>query len=259
MPIPVVQFSKIDLPGTSILERANLHHDIFSAYRLLKKNTDVVPQIISELKQEFDYEKEETDSKHDFLSDIQEFILSEDAQMDEDKYAKFLDVIVPKTKTFIHLVRKYIRDKLSFRAVVRYLEPFCIYGSDITYQQYNEIRYFVKEKIQQTKVDYVAARDKMSVLATTKYMVNPKLNTVFQILSEKRELLEALYLSYPFLNNEKLRETMSSGEILHKVLSLDKGNLQCNLVTSLLLCLMTPNNLMDILTASNSQIAVVLP
>ena len=247
LPVPVVQFSKIDLPCTSILDRANLHREIFSAYRLLKKNSDVVPHIISDLKQEFDYEKEETETKREFLSDIQEFILSDDAQMDENKYEKFLDVIVPKTKTFIRLVRKYIRDKLSFHAVVRYLEPFSIYESDITYQQYNEIRYFVKEKIQKTKVDYVAKRDKFSLLSTTKYMVNPKMNTMFDILVEKRELLDALYLSYPFLNNEKTRENLSSGEILHKILSLDKGNLQCNLITSLLLCLMTPNNLMDIL------------
>lgn len=247
LPISIVQFSKIDLPATGIYTRAKLHQEVFSAYRLLKKNLDVVPNVIHDLKQEFDYEKVEAESKRDFLSDIQEFVLHQDLQIDEDKYSKFLDVVVPKTRTFIHLVRKYIRDKLSFLAVVQYLEPFCVYPKDITYQQYNEIRYFVKEKIQQTKVDYISNRDKMSLLLSTKYLVNTKLNTVFNLLSEKKELLDALYMSYPFLNDESTRKNLSSQEALHKILTLDRGNLQSNLITSLLLCLMTPNNLMDIL------------
>lgn len=247
LPMPVVQFSKIDMATTNILDRANLHQEIFASYKLLRKNVDVIPHVIEDLKQEFDYEKMESESKKDFLSSIQEFVLHNDLDSEPDKYAKFLEVVVPKTRSFIKLVRKYIRDKLSFRAVVQYLEPFCIYPSDITYQQYNEIRYFVKEKIKKTKTDYVAKREKMIILQTMKYNVNPKLTTVFELLSEKKELLDALYLSYPFLNDESIRKSFSSQETLHRILSMDKGNLQCNLITSLLLCLMTPHNLMDIL------------
>ena len=253
LPIPVVQFSKIDLPTTSILDRVKLHQDIFSSYRLLRKNVDVIPHVIQDLKQEFDYEKMETDTKVEFLSKIQEFVMHNDLENETDKYAKFLEVIVPKTRIFIRLVRKYIRDKLSFRAVVQYLEPFCIYPTDITYQQYNEIRYFVKEKIKKTKTDYIAKRDKISILQTVKYPVNPKLATVFQILSEKRELLDAFYLSYPFLNDESMRTKISSQETLYRVLTCDNGNLQCNLITSLLLCLMTPTDLMDILNPPNIE------
>jgi hypothetical protein len=249
LPMPVVKFSKIDLAGTTILERANLHHEIFSSYRLLKKNLDVVPQVINDLKNEFDYEKMETDTKKEFLSTIQEFVLHSDAENESEKYSKFLDVIVPKTRTFIRLVRKYIRDKLSFRAVVQYLEPFCVYSPDITYQQYNEIRFFVKEKIAKTKTDYVAKRDNLFMLQSMKYNVPVKLNTVFQLLNEKKELLDALYLSYPFLNDETTRTSLTSQEVLYKILTMDKGNLQCNLITSLLLCLMTPHDLMDVLSS----------
>ena len=247
LPMPVVQFSKIDMAGTNILERANLHHEIFSSYRLLKKNLDVVPHVIDDLKKEFDYEKMEADSRKEFLSTVQEFVLHDDVENEADKYSKFLECIVPKTRTFIRLVRKYIRDKLSFRAVVQYLEPFCITSSDITYQQYNEIRYFVKEKITKTKTDYVAKRDKLFSIISAKYNVPVKLNVVFQLLTEKKELLDALYMSYPFLTDENARKNMSSQEVLCKILTMDKGNLQCNLITSLLLCLMTPHDMMDIL------------
>jgi hypothetical protein len=247
LPMPVVQFSKIDMAGTNILERANLHHAIFSSYRLLKKNLDVVPHVIDDLKKEFDYEKMETDSRKEFLSTVQEFVLHDDVENEADKYSKFLECIIPKTRTFIRLVRKYIRDKLSFRAVVQYLEPFCIKTADITYQQYNEIRYFVKEKITKTKTEYVAKRDKLFSIISAKYNVPVKLNAVFQLLTEKKELLDALYISYPFLTDENNRKNMSSQEVLYKILTMDKGNLQCNLITSLLLCLMTPHDMMDIL------------
>jgi hypothetical protein len=247
LPMPVVQFSKIDMAGTNILDRANLHHEIFSSYRLLKKNLDVIPHVIDDLKKEFDYEKMEADSKKEFLSTVQEFVLHDDVENEADKYSKFLECIIPKTRTFIKLVRKYIRDKLSFRAVVQYLEPFCINSPDITYQQYNEIRYFVKEKISKTKTDYVAKRDKLFSLISAKYNVPVKLNALFQLLTEKKELLDALYMSYPFLTDETNRKNMSSQEVLCKILTMDKGNLQCNLITSLLLCLMTPHDMMDIL------------
>ena len=41
MPSQVVQFSKIDLPGTNILERSLLHTNYILLYKLLKKNKDM--------------------------------------------------------------------------------------------------------------------------------------------------------------------------------------------------------------------------
>jgi hypothetical protein len=58
--------------------------------------------------------KLEKDTKREFLTNIQEFLLSEDTEFDEEKYKHFLEVIIPKTKTLIRIIRKYIRDKVSF-------------------------------------------------------------------------------------------------------------------------------------------------
>ena len=247
LPAPVVQYSKVNLNTTSIMEKANLNHNVFLLYRLFRKNTDVVPHIIDDLKMEFDYEKMETETKKNFLSGIQEFILSDELENTSDKYEKFLETIIPKTRSLIRIVRKYIKDKLSFVDVVQHLEPFMVYSSDISYKQYMEIRYFIKEKIKTIKIDYAKRANDFSIIRNTTYQANPKTNSILLILSEKKEFIDALFNSYKFLSNEKMDTTMSPQEMMSKFWELDNGNLFTNLTTSLLISLMTPNNLMDIL------------
>jgi hypothetical protein len=41
LPEPVIRFSKINLPGTNILEKANLNNAFFNYWQFLKKNTNV--------------------------------------------------------------------------------------------------------------------------------------------------------------------------------------------------------------------------
>jgi hypothetical protein len=44
-------------------------------------------------------------------------------------------------------MEKYITDKLSIADAVKALEPFHIYREDINYSQYNQLRFFIKNKI----------------------------------------------------------------------------------------------------------------
>jgi len=246
LPAPVVMFSKIDLPTTSIMERANLHHNLFMTFRLLRKKTDIIPHVIDDLQKEFDHEQWEKDTQKDFFSGIQEFILSEDVSEDPEKYQKFLEAIVPKTRTLIRLVRKYIKDKLSFVDVAQHLEPFAIYPDHITYQQHKEIRYFIKKQIEKIKIDYVQRRDELSILRNTNYNVDPKPKTILSLISEKREFMDDLYQSYRFLLQEKDEVALSSQEILFKMLQLDNHKVYCNLMNTLLLpSLVTPDFFTD--------------
>ena len=111
MPSQVVQFSKIDLPGTNILERSILHTNYVLLYKLLKKNKDIIPNIISDLSKEHDYENVEKETQVKFLSSINEFLIDNEVNDDiesEEKYARFLEAIVPKTRYLIRLMKKYI-------------------------------------------------------------------------------------------------------------------------------------------------------
>ena len=253
LPSPVVRFSRIDLPMTNIMERANLHNDYFMLFRLLNNKTDIVSNVIDNFKNEIDYEKLEKDTKKEFLTNIQEFLLSDEINFDDDKYKHFLEVIIPKTKTLIRIIRKYIKDKVSFVDVVNYLEPFMVYSNDISYKQYLEIRFFIKEKINELKRTFVEKSNKYSIIRTNKYNVEQNANSIIKLLNEKKEMNDAFFENYKFLSKTKENTSLSSVEILSKILQLDNGGLFTNLLKTLLIPLMTPNNLMDILSKPNVE------
>jgi hypothetical protein len=49
LPEPYMQYSKITLPGTSILDKTNLNHSSLSYWRILKKSTSLVKHTITNL------------------------------------------------------------------------------------------------------------------------------------------------------------------------------------------------------------------
>jgi hypothetical protein len=251
LPSPVMRFSRIELPMTNIIDKANLHNDFFMLFRLLNNKTDIVSNIIDNFTNEIDYEKLEKDTKREFLTNIQEFLLSDDIEFDEDKYKHFLEVIIPKTRTLIRIIRKYIKDKVSFMDVVNYLEPFLVYSNDISYKQYLEIRFFIKEKINEIKRTFVEKSNKYSIIRTNKYNVDTKSNSLIKLLNEKKEINDAFLENYKFLSKDRENTKLSSIEILSKIVHLDNGELFINLLKTLLIPLMTPNNLMDILSKPN--------
>jgi hypothetical protein len=247
LPSPVMRFSTIDLPMTSILEKSNLHHHYFMLHKILNKKTDIISNIISDFNNEMDYEKIEKETKREFLSKIEEFVLSEELMEEEDKFMNFLNIIVPKTRLLIRVIQKYIHNKFSLVNVVQFLEPFLVYTNDISYKQYLEIRYFIKEKIKEIKKTIVDKGNKVSLLRNTKYNVEHKLNTVLHLLDENKTFSDSIFDTYKFLSKDKSNTKMSSSELLAKYIQIDNGNYYTNLLKSLLIPLMTPNNLTDLL------------
>ena len=63
MPEPVVRFSAIGLPNTNILQKSTLHENYISIFRLLKKNSEIIPHVINDLSKELDYDKMENEAK----------------------------------------------------------------------------------------------------------------------------------------------------------------------------------------------------
>jgi len=252
MPEPVVRFSNIELPATNILDKATLHHNYFMLFRLLRKNTDIIPHVIDDLSKEFDYERMEKEDKINFLEGIQEFVLNKETYVENDeKYEKFLETIIPKTRFLIRLIRKYIKDKISFVSVVNQLEPFMIYPSDVSYKQYVEINRMIRELIIEIKKNYETKYNEFGILRNTKYDVSSKANTILTLLSEKKEFTDAFFQTYHFLSKEKMDTKLTPPEILRRMYDMDNISLYTNVLTSIMLTLMTPNNLMDALSKPN--------
>lgn len=250
MPMPVIQWSVIDMPTTSILQRAELHQTWLMLFRILRKNTGIIPRVIEDLSKEFDYEQIEKEIDADFLSQFNEFVLDKDVFVDqEEKFQKFLEAIIPKTRFLIRLARKYIKDKVSFVSIVQKLEPFMVYPGDITYKQYMEIRYIIKERIREYKKSFEQKGNEFAILRNTDYGISPKTNSILRLLSENEKFAEAFFQTYRFLSKDKANTTLSPQEVILRMANLDNGQLYNNVLTSIMISLMTPNNLSGILNA----------
>jgi len=244
LPEPVVRFSAIDLPSTNVLDRSNLHHNYFMLSRLFRKNTDITHEVIDDLTRD-----DGNTETADFLRGIKDFSINPE-NMDVIQYEKFLNTIVPNTRNIIRAFRKHLKYKMSFFDVVQRLEPFMIYSDSVTYKQYTEIRYIVKEYIKELKKNYSEKMADFYLLKHAKYNVTgQKQNPVLRVLSENKEFIEHFFQSYALGTGNKNMNTSSGEETIMKVLEYDNGVLYMNMITSLLISLMTPNHFMDVLHA----------
>ena len=244
-PSSIVNYSRIDMPGTNIMEKANLHKETHSLmlFRLLRKNKEIIPYIIDDLTKELDYDKDE-----DFLKNMRHYVLSDElVRMDDnDKFDKFLRTVIPKTRTLIRTIRKYIKDKLSFISVVQSLEPFMVYSNDISYKQYLEIRFFIIEQIKARKEELEKKRKDFSFLTNIKFDTQQETLTIIRLLLEKKDTFELLLNGYKFPEKELLEKSYGSLEVLEKIIKTDNGVLFGKLLSSLMSSLMTPDSLTSI-------------
>jgi len=167
LPEPTIRFSKINLPGTTLLDKANLNQIFLNYWEFLKNKTNVNEIIIDNLEEELDY------NENNFVNTVKNYVLN---LSDEEKrglsneaiYSQFIQTIIPKTKIIFNLMKKYIVGKLSIVDVVGYLEPFLIYTDDLTYMQYVEIINFINGKISEYNKNFIERARLFNILKRNK-------------------------------------------------------------------------------------------
>ena len=234
LPEPVIQFSAVDLPGTSILEQSGLSQNYFYMFRLLRENAEIQQTVI----EHFDKDTEWTP---DFLKQINEFVLDESLEKDPRRFRRFLDAVMPKTVTIVELIKKHIRMNFTMKRAIDKMEPFKVYSPSITYQQYNKIRFFIKEQIKEFKVEYAKKSDDFAKLRVMKYNIAEVENRMERMFFEKKEIADMFLESYKF--GDALKK--SESEFMSTVLKTDKGTLFFNLVQFIMASLITPENLLE--------------
>jgi len=210
LPEPVIRFSKINLPGTSILDKANLNLHFLNYWQLFKKEK-LEEIFIDNFDNEIEY------NEHDFANNIKKFVLdfSEEeirSMKSNDLYRKFVKSIMPKIKVLFNLMKKYIIGKLSIVDVVSYLEPFLIYADDLTYKQYEDIIEFIDTQIKFYNKKYQERKNIFRMLITKKQNVSSAAYPLMSILNVKlrNEIFEKDYQisnpDYIYSNSEILRK-----------------------------------------------------
>ena len=61
-------------------------------------------------------------------------------------FEKYLNTIIPKTRSLFNMVKANIEGKLSIHGILKYLEPFMIYQKDLSFKQYQEFTQFISDK-----------------------------------------------------------------------------------------------------------------
>jgi hypothetical protein len=238
LPEPAIRFSKINMPGTNILDKSQLNMAFLDYWQLLKKKTIAHNIFVDNLESDIDF------NEQNFVDNIKNYVLNvnyEDVKgmTKAEIYEKFVKMIVPKTKVLFHLMKKYIVGKLSIVDVVSYLEPFLIYSDDLTYMQYREITQFIDEKISQYNKKYIErSRLFKSILSIRSEM--PIFSSAFSIIDilDKNLRNQVLDEGYGLHDPEK---TFTNSEILRKLLLKDASRLYTSALSLQSVPLMFPS------------------
>jgi len=228
LPEPALKFSHINLPGTNIMEKANLNNTFLSYWKLLKDKARINNIQIENIDNEIEFDEDK------FLNNIKNFVLAKNEDMNDisqiELYKKFLQVIVPKTKVLFNLIRKYIKGKLSLVEVVGFLEPFLIYTDDLTYMQYKDINKFLQDKISEFNKNFVDRSKQFLLIKTLNNLSVPVKGGYIASLAGD-ENSEVILNSYDFTkvgvtdNYSNQFTGITGSEFLSRISSVDYGNL----------------------------------
>lgn len=237
MPPQVIQKSSIHLPNKNILEKFNLHKNPLYLFELLHRNRTILPNVIEDLESEVAYGE---DAK--LLSKFQEFIIGlNDFQEEPELYEKYLQAFIPRTRTILDSIRKYVDNKFSFINVVNELEPYGIYNEHITFKQYEKIHYIIRTNINKLK-ERISKQSKVFFgLKENNVVPTLRSNPFLQLFSNKPELLEEFFSSYKI--NEDI--VMTTSELYTHLLKTDDQRLFNSFISAMLVSLVTPSNLLD--------------
>jgi len=258
LPEPTIRFSKINLPGTSILDKSNLNSIFLNYWELLKKNTYINVITIDNLNQDIEYNED------NFVNNIKNYVLSipdeeKNGLTKEEIYNVFIKKIIPKTRILFNLMKKYITGKLSIVDVVGYLEPFYIYSDNLTYMQYKDITNFIDEKISEFNKTFIEKAKIFNSLITTISRYNRSSNQVFSniytiisIINDKNNNRDNIFSIYDI--NYSKETPFTNLEILRKITLKDYGRLYTSTIALQNEILIYPNDLTSILDTQKKDI-----
>ena len=255
LPEPAMRFSKINLPKTSIYDKSNLNMKFLNYWQLFRNNTPIDTKFIDDINSNQDvYDK--TDDK--YLKYKTEYILSDDNN-DPDKFQKYLNIVIPKTKDIFNMIKKYVTGRLTFIAVLDYLQPFLIYLDDITFKQYEDITKFIEQKILEYKKQYAESKEifnKLSAKDNTFYYEA----ILYKLLKSRQDNSDTIFktygfseTSYPYKGKLSNTDVLSSAEIIKKMNDIDYTKLYNTSLSVINLDLFTPFDFDDLLDEKKEE------
>jgi hypothetical protein len=251
LPEPIIRYSRVNMPGTSILDKTNLSNVPLNYWQLLKTKTNIRDLYIQALEDDIEY------TEFNFANNIKNFNLDieTNSKNRDEIYNKFINVIIPKTRVLFNLMKKYITGKLSIVEVVSFLEPFLVYSDNLTYMLYKDIIRFIDEKISEYNKNLVG---NFKIFLELKKLSSDKgysifKNAVLDMLEKKDNLNERVLQAYDIADTDLESKIYSNSEILRKIFLKDNGRLFTTAITLQNIPLMFPKELNDIIESEKER------
>lgn len=250
---PIVHFSNINLPSTSIYDKSNLNMHYLNYWQLLRNNSSITTTFIDNLNDKIEFD----DIK--YLKHMTEYVLT-DENDDPDKFRKYLNLIIPKTRILFNMMKKYINGRLSFVSIVNYLQPFLIYIDDISFKQYEEITAYIEQKINEYKKHFVENKEvfnKLSLVSPGSFFYE---SILYKILKGKNDISDTIFNEYGFSNKDYPyagqipdNNILSTSEIIKKTMGVDYTKLYNTSIALLNIDLFAPFNFEELLNQKKDE------
>ena len=226
MPKPIINYSRIALPSTNIMNKSNLNMNSTNYWKILPKKKDISSEVITDLT------VDNAKAPPLFtMARTKEFALDDSIIMPNDeKYRAFLNKIIPSTRALFNAEKKASITGVSMNAMLQALEPYLIYQKDITYKQYEDMQNHLYENIKKYKARYVEMTKEFN-------MYENKLNNMsrgqmqcflYAILqghdSLDKEVFDAYNYEYGCFMKKNMTAFMSSSEVLKNMMDADFAN-----------------------------------
>ena len=252
LPEPTIRFSKVNLPGTDILTKANLNLVFLNYWEFLKKKTSVNNIFIDTFENDIEF------NENNFANNIKQYILNlSDEEIrghtKDDIYSKFIKFIIPKTKILFNLMKKYITGKLSIVDIVSYLEPFLVYTDQLTYMQYTDIIQFIDSRISEYNIQFVERSRLFSILARirSQEIVPSKAYSIINILHDRMK--GEIFQDYD-IHIDKNVSMFTNSELMRKITLKDYGRLYNTGLSLQNVPLMFPNDISSIFENESNEL-----
>jgi hypothetical protein len=241
LPSSIIEFSKINLNSSSILEKSVYNQNFFNFFQFLNKKTNIHTNFIDDFNTEIDYKKYNSSSTNntDLLNNINHFQINNE-NFDTSDYTRYLETIFPKTINLLEIFRNKINNCFSINAIVDKLEPFLLYKDDITYQMYNKMRFYIKENIKNLREQKIKKETQFNKIkkSLTTFEFD---NKISNILKDNDELHQQFNTGYSINKNDTTSET------LYKIYNSDNSLLFNSMLSMHMNILNTPVSLLNLI------------
>lgn len=237
LPLPIINYSFIQLPGTNILNKSNLNLHTLQYWRFLNKQTNFNKVIVNN----FD---KELDSGFDYTKKITNFILNETID-EENKYEKFLNTVIPKSRKIFEKNKKNIKEIYSIYSIVKTFEPYLVYLDDISFKLYEELIVLIESEIKNYRNNLRINRDevffKYNEKITPLSMYSSTTPSIlYEILKTNKGLENDVFNEYKIDYKRNSEIFWSNSEILTKMLEVDLTRLYLTAISDISTDLLMP-------------------